>query len=72
MTSGRRTARLEHRLTGANATTGELEQAVALAVGHDLAALTVSPWLVKAAKRGLWVYYTLNVPVLERLRRLLP
>ncbi|HET7685118.1 MAG TPA: deoxyribose-phosphate aldolase [Candidatus Limnocylindria bacterium] len=53
MTSGRRTARLEHRLTGANATTGDLERAVALAVGHDLAALTVSPWLVKAAKRGL-------------------
>ena len=53
MTTGRRVARLEHRLTGANATTHDLESAVALALAHDLAALTVSPWLVKAAKRQL-------------------
>lgn len=53
MTSGRRAARLEHRLTSANATSKDLDAAVALAVAHDLAALTVSPWLVKAAKRQL-------------------
>ncbi|HEX2844037.1 MAG TPA: hypothetical protein VHP64_02195 [Candidatus Limnocylindria bacterium] len=53
MTSGRRAARLEHRLTSANATSKDLDAAVALAVAHDVAALTVSPWLVKAAKRRL-------------------
>lgn len=53
MTSGRRAARLEHRLTSANATSKDLDAAVALAVAHDVAALTVSPWLVKAAKRQL-------------------
>lgn len=53
MTIGRRAARLEHRLTSANATTHDLEVAVALAVANDLAALTVSPWLVKPAKRQL-------------------
>ncbi|HEX6140354.1 MAG TPA: deoxyribose-phosphate aldolase [Candidatus Limnocylindria bacterium] len=49
----RRAARLEHRLTGPTATLAELEAAVALAVEHDCAAITVSPWLVKAAKRAL-------------------
>lgn len=53
MTSGRRAPRLEHRLTSANATLADLETAVAVATEHDLAALTVSPWLVKAAKRQL-------------------
>lgn len=53
MTTPRRAARLEHRLTSANATSKDLDAAVALAVAHDLAALTVSPWLVKAAKRQL-------------------
>jgi deoxyribose-phosphate aldolase len=53
MTSGRRAPRLEHRLTNANATLADLETAVALATEHELAALTVSPWLVKAAKRHL-------------------
>jgi deoxyribose-phosphate aldolase len=53
MTSGRRAPRLEHRLTGANATLADLDTAVALATRHELAALTVSPWLVKAAKRHL-------------------
>lgn len=49
----RRAIRLEHRLTGANASLADLDAAVALAIGHDVAALTVSPWLVKAARRGL-------------------
>jgi deoxyribose-phosphate aldolase len=50
---GRRAARLEHRLTRPNASLAELESAVALAVEHDCAAVTVSPWLVKAARRAL-------------------
>lgn len=50
---GRRAARLEHRLTRPNATLGELDAAVALAIEHDCAAVTVNPWLVKAAKRVL-------------------
>ena len=50
---GRRAARLEHRLTRANASLADLEAAVALAIEHDCAAVTVSPWLVKAAKRAL-------------------
>lgn len=53
MTTGRRAARLEHRLTSANATTRDLDAAVNLAVAHDLAAITVSPWLVKAGRRQL-------------------
>ena len=48
---GRRAARLEHRLTRPNASMGELDAAVALAIEHDCAAVTVNPWLVKAAKR---------------------
>lgn len=48
---GRRVARLEHRLTRPNASLSELDAAVALAIEHDCAAITVSPWLVKAAKR---------------------
>ena len=53
MTSGRRAPRLEHRLTGATATLADLDTAVAIATEHELAALTVSPWLVKAARRQL-------------------
>ena len=48
---GRRAARLEHRLTRPTASLAELEAAVALALEHDCAAVTVNPWLVKAAKR---------------------
>ncbi|MDQ3691584.1 MAG: deoxyribose-phosphate aldolase [Chloroflexota bacterium] len=51
--SVRRAVRLEHRLTHPNASLAHLDAAVALAVDHDLAALTVNPWLVKAAKRLL-------------------
>jgi deoxyribose-phosphate aldolase len=50
---GRRAARLEHRLTRANASLAELDAAVALAIEHDCSAVTVNPWLVKAAKRAL-------------------
>lgn len=53
MTIGRRAVRLEHRLTAPNATLDQLAAAVHLATEHDLAALTVVPWLVKAAKRQL-------------------
>lgn len=49
----RRAVRLEHRLTQPNASLADLDAAVILATDHDLAALTVSPWLVKAAKRRL-------------------
>jgi deoxyribose-phosphate aldolase len=51
--SVRRALRLEHRLTQPNASLADLEAAVALATGHELSALTVSPWLVKPAKRRL-------------------
>lgn len=50
---GRTGARLEHRLTSPNATLADLEAAVALAIEHDLAALVVSPWLLKAGRRLL-------------------
>ncbi len=50
--SVRRAVRLEHRLTQPNASLADLDAAVALAVEHDLAALTVNPWLVKVAKRS--------------------
>ncbi|MGH2380967.1 MAG: deoxyribose-phosphate aldolase [Candidatus Limnocylindria bacterium] len=54
MTSSvRRAVRLEHRLTQPNASLADLDAAVTLAIQHDLAALTVNPWLVKAAKRVL-------------------
>jgi deoxyribose-phosphate aldolase len=49
----RRSVRLEHQLTRPSASLKDLDVAVALATEHDLAALTVSPWLVKAAKRQL-------------------
>ena len=49
----RRAVRLEHRLTHPNASLADLDAAVALATAHELASLTVSPWLVKAAKRTL-------------------
>ena len=51
--SVRRAVRLEHRLTQPNATLDDLEAAVALATEHELAAVTVNPWLVRAAKRHL-------------------
>ena len=51
--SVRRAVRLEHRLTQPNASLHDLDAAVALATEHELAALTVNPWLVKAAKRRL-------------------
>jgi deoxyribose-phosphate aldolase len=50
---GRRAARLEHRLTRPTASLAELDKAVALALEHDCAAVTVNPWLVKAARRAL-------------------
>jgi deoxyribose-phosphate aldolase len=51
---GRRAVRLEHLLTAPNASLRDLDEAVALALEHDLVgALTVSPWLVKAARRKL-------------------
>ena len=51
--STRRAVRLEHRLTQPNASLADLEAAVTLAVEHEVAALTVNPWQVKAAKRLL-------------------
>jgi deoxyribose-phosphate aldolase len=51
--SVRRAVRLEHRLTQPTATLDDLEAAVLLATEHDLASLTVNPWLVKPAKRRL-------------------
>jgi deoxyribose-phosphate aldolase len=50
---GRTDARLEHRLTSPNASLADLERAVSLAVEQDVAALVVSPWLLKAAHRLL-------------------
>jgi deoxyribose-phosphate aldolase len=52
-TSVRRAVRLEHRLTQPNASLADLDAAVALATEHEVAALTVNAWLVKAAKRLL-------------------
>lgn len=51
--SVRRAVRLEHRLTQPNASQADLESAVALVIEHEVAALTVNPWLVKSAKRRL-------------------
>ena len=51
--SVRRAVRLEHRLTQPTASLDDLDAAVALATEHELASLTVSPWMVKAAKRRL-------------------
>jgi deoxyribose-phosphate aldolase len=51
---GRRAVRLEHLLTAPNASLHDLDEAVALVIDHDLVvSLTVSPWLVKAARREL-------------------
>ncbi len=51
---GRRPVRLEHLMTAPNASLGDLDDAIALVLEHDLVAcLTVSPWLVKAARRRL-------------------
>lgn len=51
--SPHRAVRLEHRLTQPNASIADLDAAVALATEHELAGITVSPWLVKPAKRRL-------------------
>jgi deoxyribose-phosphate aldolase len=51
--TGRRPLRVEHRLTQPNASLADLAAAVGLATEHELAALTVSPWLVKPAKRTM-------------------
>jgi deoxyribose-phosphate aldolase len=51
--SARRAVRLEHRLTQPNASLADLESAVALATEHEIAAITVNPWLIKAAKRQM-------------------
>jgi deoxyribose-phosphate aldolase len=51
--TGHRPLRVEHRLTQPNASVADLAAAVGLATEHELAALTVSPWLVKTAKRLL-------------------
>jgi deoxyribose-phosphate aldolase len=54
MTAIRRPAvPLEHRLTHPNASLGDLTDAIALVTRHELSALLVSPWLVKAARREL-------------------
>jgi deoxyribose-phosphate aldolase len=52
-TSVRRALRLEHRLTQPNASLADLDAAVSMAIEHEVSALTVNPWLVKAAKRLL-------------------
>ena len=51
--TGRRPLRVEHRLTQPNASLADLATAIGLATEHELPALTVNPWLVKAAKRSL-------------------
>jgi deoxyribose-phosphate aldolase len=51
---GRRAVRFEHRLTAPNASLADLDAAVSLALEHEaVAALVVSPWLVKVARRTL-------------------
>ena len=51
---GRRAVRLEHLLTAPNASLRDLDAAAGLVLEHDMvAALTVSPWMVKAARRKL-------------------
>lgn len=49
----RHAARLEHRLTRPTASRADLDSAVALVLEHGMDALTVSPWLVKPARRML-------------------
>jgi deoxyribose-phosphate aldolase len=51
--NGRRAVRLEHRLTRPAASLDDLEAAVVLAAENELVALTVSPWLVRPARRLL-------------------
>jgi deoxyribose-phosphate aldolase len=53
MTALARTARLEHRLTRPTASLADLHAAAGLALEHELAALLVSPWMVKPAARLL-------------------
>jgi deoxyribose-phosphate aldolase len=51
---GRRAVRLEHLLTAPNASLRDLDAAAGLILERDMvAALTVSPWMVKAARRKL-------------------
>ncbi len=51
--SVRRALRLEHRVTQPTASLADLDAALALATDHEIASLTVNPWLVKRAKRAL-------------------
>ena len=51
MTALRRIARLEHRLTRPGASLGDLDAALRIVREHDLATLTVTPWLVRPAAR---------------------
>lgn len=51
--SVRRALRLEHRVTQPTASLADLDAALALAADHEIASLTVNPWLVKRAKRAL-------------------
>lgn len=51
--SVRRALRLEHRVTQPTASLADLDAALALASDHEIASLTVNPWLVRAAKRAL-------------------
>ena len=51
--TGRRPLRVEHRMTQPNASLADLAAAVGLVTEHELPALTVNPWLVKAAKRTI-------------------
>ena len=53
MTAPRRTARLEHRLTRPDASLADLDAAIGLALENGLDSLTVNPWLVRTAARGL-------------------
>jgi deoxyribose-phosphate aldolase len=51
---GRRAVRLEHRLTAPNASHADLDAAMGLVLESEaVAALVVSPWLVKIARRTL-------------------
>jgi deoxyribose-phosphate aldolase len=51
MTALRRIARLEHRLTRPDASLGDLDAALRIVREHELATLTVTPWLVRPAVR---------------------
>ncbi|MEP7041007.1 MAG: deoxyribose-phosphate aldolase [Chloroflexota bacterium] len=53
MTALAPSARLEHRLTRPTASLTDLHAAAGLAIEHELAALLVSPWMVRPAARLL-------------------